>query len=251
MFIRDREGLAEMMAADGPIVDCVRLTVAGKAEQVKVDMNPKANSLEKLLGGSVTFVGMYSEGELILMRATNGKGLNKTVLPRPFQDEEVKGDMFVVRMDAASEPENITLKEWNAFVKEVAERPVEDEDEEEEDEDDEELADEDDEEEDEEDEEGEMELGSDEEEGLEGIETILRAQLASQFRAANDDTDPTEEELDEMMAQMKETGLFDQAAARIATLLGGLEEQEEEDDEEDEEEEEEVRPPKKSRRGKK
>ena len=36
-------------------------------------------------------------------------------LPTPFDTEEVRGDMLLVRMDKDSEPQNLTAAEWTAF----------------------------------------------------------------------------------------------------------------------------------------
>merc|ERR1712086_718508 len=251
-------GLEEMMAAEGPVVQAIQIGVDASVKQIELDMNPKANSLEKLLGGPVTFVGMYDDGDLIVMCAKNVKGkVNKYTLPAPFADEKVKGDMMVVKMDSGSEPNSITLKQWNKFVKDTLENPPAERDEEEEDEDDEELMDEDDSQEEDSDEDGDMELGSDDEEEDQAgaIEAILTSNLMAQFAEQNG-KEPNDKEVEDMLASMKESGLYEQAAGRIAALLSGLggdaEEGEDgesvEDEESEEEEEEEAPPPKKKSR---
>merc|ERR1712166_1489350 len=248
-------GLEEMMAAEGPVVQAIRIGVDASVKQIELDMNPKANSLEKLLGGPVTFVGMYDDGDLIVMCAKNVKGkVNKYTLPAPFADEKVKGDMMVVKMDSGSEPNSITLKQWNKFVKDTLENPPAERDEEEED--DEELMDEDDSQEEDSDEDGDMELGSDDEEEDQAgaIEAILTSNLMAQFQEQNG-KEPNDKEVEDMLASMKESGLYEQAAGRIAALLSGLggdaeegEDGESVEDEESEEEEEEAPPPKKKSR---
>merc|ERR1712166_135592 len=250
-------GLEEMMAAEGPVVQAIQIGVDASVKQIELDMNPKANSLEKLLGGPVTFVGMYDDGDLIVMCAKNVKGkVNKYTLPAPFADEKVKGDMMVVEMDSGSEPNSITLKQWNKFVKDTLENPPAERDEEEEDEDDEELMDEDDSQEEDSDEDGDMELGSDDEEEDQAgaIEAILTSNLMAQFQEQNG-KEPNDKEVEDMLASMKESGLYEQAAGRIAALLSGLggdaeegEDGESVEDEESEEEEEEAPPPKKKSR---
>ena len=83
------------------------------------------------------------------------------------------------------------------------------------------------------------------------IEAILTSNLMAQFQEQNG-KEPSDEEVEDMLASMKESGLYEQAAGRIAALLSGLGgDAEEEEDEESEEEEEEAPPPKKkSRRNK-
>ena len=78
----------------------------------------------------------------------------------------------------------------------------------------------------------------------EAIEAILTSNLIAQFKQANGE-EPSAEEVEEMISEMKEDGLYDEAAARISELFGagadedGEESEEQEDKQEKQEEEQE------------
>jgi hypothetical protein len=70
----------------------------------------------------------------------------------------------------------------------------------------------------------------------ETVKGILKANLTTQFKQANGQ-EPTAEELEEMIDEMKEAGLYDRVAERISALLRADEQQQGEgDDEQDEDE---------------
>ena len=79
----------------------------------------------------------------------------------------------------------------------------------------------------------------------EAIKAILTSNLIAQFKQANGE-EPSAEEVEEMISEMKEAGLYDEAAERISELLGAgadedgedLEEQEEQEEQEEKQEEE-------------
>ena len=81
------------------------------------------------------------------------------------------------------------------------------------------------------------------------IEAILTSNLMAQFQEQNG-KEPSDEEVEDMLASMKESGLYEQAAGRIAALLSGLGGDAEEEEDEQSEEEEAPPPKKKSRRNK-
>jgi hypothetical protein len=58
------------------------------------------------------------------------------------------------------------------------------------------------------------------------IEAILTSNLIAQFKQANGE-EPSAEEVEEMISEMKEEGLYDEAAERISELLeAGADEEE-------------------------
>ena len=57
----------------------------------------------------------------------------------------------------------------------------------------------------------------------EAIRAILTSNLIAQFKQANGE-EPSAAELEEMISEMKAEGLYDEAAARISTLLGDADE---------------------------
>jgi hypothetical protein len=52
---------------------CVMLRASGVAEQLQVDMSPKLQETQKLLGGGATFLGQWEDLEVILM-VSEGSG---------------------------------------------------------------------------------------------------------------------------------------------------------------------------------
>merc|ERR1719453_2774571 len=93
------------MLEDMPEVDCVLLNVDGKEKQIKVDLNPQANQVVKILGGEAAFVGMFRVIDVIIMNLRNPskkEKKNKYKLPAPFDKEEVFGKMLLVRTPESS-----------------------------------------------------------------------------------------------------------------------------------------------------
>jgi len=220
------------MLKDMPTVKCVFLAVDGKQEERLVDLAPEANQVSKLLGGDGSFVGMYPSVDVIIMNLRNppkSAKVNKCKLPMPFDGEKIKGPMLLVRMVDAI-PKNFTMEEWKELV---ANPPVPEEEEESEEEELAELSGEEDED-DVEEEEEEGEEDSDEEDGTAALEGALKMQVAAKFEEENG-REASEEELESMFSQFKESGNFEKAMARLAAILGPASEEEDDEDEDDEE----------------
>ena len=62
-----RNALCVCVCVQGPVVKCVMLRASGVAEQLQVDMSPKLQETQKLLGGGATFLGQWEDLEVILM----------------------------------------------------------------------------------------------------------------------------------------------------------------------------------------
>mmetsp|Transcript_14379 Transcript_14379/g.19970 ORF Transcript_14379/g.19970 Transcript_14379/m.19970 type:complete len:174 (+) Transcript_14379:39-560(+) len=135
---------SSMLDGKGPICSCVLINDEGVAEEIEVDMTPKEETPKKLIGGRVTFLGQWTDLQVVVMVAdkpAEGAKENPHKLPFPFDSADVKGKILLVRMDESATPTNFTQGEYEAFAKDVKENPdkykhlaAEEEEEEEEDE---------------------------------------------------------------------------------------------------------------------
>jgi ribonuclease E len=80
----------------------------------------------------------------------------------------------------------------------------------------------------------------------EGLEQMLRAQVAAKFEEEKGN-EPTEEELESLFEAFKASGGFDKAMERISVLLGGLPDEDGDSEESEDEEEAEEVPAKKAK----
>lgn len=55
------------MLMQGPVVTCVVLRAGGQTEELQVNMSPRLQQTQQLLGGSATFLGQWEQLEVILM----------------------------------------------------------------------------------------------------------------------------------------------------------------------------------------
>jgi len=88
----------------------------GKLEEIDLDIDPVKNEIYKLLGGRQTFVGQWPEIDVVIMKAVDGSVKNENTLPPPFDEEEIKGKILLVRMDEYSLPQDFTLSEFKEFL---------------------------------------------------------------------------------------------------------------------------------------
>jgi hypothetical protein len=128
--------LASIMNSVGPIIKTVVVhphKTKAKPEEITVDMTPSLNPVVKVLGGNATFIGQYDypkpkNSTLVVMvvRESEREGLeaNNYTLKPPYDelddDDAIFGPILVIKMSEASEPLNLTLKEWKAFKGVVA-----------------------------------------------------------------------------------------------------------------------------------
>ena len=84
----------------------------GDIRDIELDIAPEKNEIYNLLGGRATFIGQWSDFDVVIMKNVNGITKNKNILPQPFSDEEVFGPILLVRMDEDSEPQDFTVREY-------------------------------------------------------------------------------------------------------------------------------------------
>jgi hypothetical protein len=88
----------------------------GDIRQIELDIDPKKNEIFLLLSGSATFIGQWPDLDVVIMKPQYGSSLNNNKLPPPFDTEEVRGSILLVRMDEESEPQDFTLTEYLSFL---------------------------------------------------------------------------------------------------------------------------------------
>jgi hypothetical protein len=89
----------------------------GNMIQIDLDIDPRKNEIFQLLSGSPTFIGQWPELDVVIMKPQYGVHLNNNKLPHPFDTEEVRGSILLVRMDENSDPRDFTLEEYLSFVR--------------------------------------------------------------------------------------------------------------------------------------
>jgi len=89
----------------------------GDVREVDLDIDPRKNQIFILLSGSPTFIGQWPDLDVVIMKAQYAEKLNNNTLPPPFDTEEVRGSILLVRMDENSDPRDFTLKEYLSFVR--------------------------------------------------------------------------------------------------------------------------------------
>ena len=86
-----------------------------KYEEIDLDIEPSKNEIFKLLGGRATFIGQWPEIDVVIMKSENAIIDNENILPSPFDTEDVKGKILLVRMDENSDHQDFTLSEYKLF----------------------------------------------------------------------------------------------------------------------------------------
>ena len=89
----------------------------GDVVEVDLDIDPRKNQIFYLLSGPPTFIGQWPDLDVVIMKAQYAEKLNNNKLPPPFDTEEVRGSILLVRMDENSDPRDFTLEEYLSFVR--------------------------------------------------------------------------------------------------------------------------------------
>ena len=142
----DAKALAKLMTTTGPVCKCVYVPcenatsaassssssastsaeVAGKPEEISLDMTPKICAPALKLGGSATICASYVDIDVIVMKlreAPESMAMNSHKLPAPFHEIEFKGPILLLRMDEESQPKDFPLEEYLAYREKVAKNP--------------------------------------------------------------------------------------------------------------------------------
>lgn len=86
-----------------------------RIEEIMLDISPDKNEVFQHLKGPATFIGQWPQKEVVIMKcrvSAMDLQTNENTLPIPFNLEVVQGPILLVRMDADSNPQDFTLKEY-------------------------------------------------------------------------------------------------------------------------------------------
>mmetsp|Transcript_10288 Transcript_10288/g.26120 ORF Transcript_10288/g.26120 Transcript_10288/m.26120 type:complete len:217 (+) Transcript_10288:85-735(+) len=117
-----------LMAKEGPVVKAVRMGEDGTVAEHTMDMTPRKDEITKVLRGKATFIGQYQDQGVVLLcvrdREEGVHGLNGGKLAAPFHalDEEVFGDVLMIKMSDDAEPLDFTLDEYHVLCTDQAEK---------------------------------------------------------------------------------------------------------------------------------
>jgi len=87
----------------------------GDIEEIEIDIDPKKNEIFKILQGRQTFIGQWEEIDVVIMKSQTATIKNENTLPKPFDEEDVRGKILLIRMDEHSEPQDFGLDEYTSF----------------------------------------------------------------------------------------------------------------------------------------
>ena len=105
--------ISNILEARGPTVRVVILRTDGTVDERLVDMSPSARPMESVLGGPITFNGQYIDEMVIIVRRQRHGIINTHILPPPFHNDTIRGDICLVRMDETATPQDYTREEYN------------------------------------------------------------------------------------------------------------------------------------------
>ena len=108
------EMLRELFAMSGPVITAVHVLADGTLKDIEMDMSPKLDTPGKVLGGSLSIVGQYENGVVVLTRRepSSNATVNPAKLPSPFNKEQIKGSFLLIKMDEASEPQSFSVADF-------------------------------------------------------------------------------------------------------------------------------------------
>jgi|TARA_B110000503_G_scaffold2102_1_gene2784 hypothetical protein len=90
--------------------------IENQLEEIELDIEPSKNEIFKLLSGRGTFIGQWPDIDVVIMKPEHGLIENENTLPFPFNGEEVKGKILLIRMDENAEPQDFTLNEYTELL---------------------------------------------------------------------------------------------------------------------------------------
>tara|TARA_Y100000741_G_scaffold223731_1_gene170795 strand:- start:1371 stop:1730 length:360 start_codon:yes stop_codon:yes gene_type:complete len=99
------------------------LKTNGTIQEITLDMSLHTNNISLLLQDKLTFAGQIlrepTNINAVIMYGANSqkKNLpkNTCILPKPFDDITIYGDIFIISMDNNSEPQNFTIQDYNDY----------------------------------------------------------------------------------------------------------------------------------------
>ena len=91
-------------------------------QEVTLDMSLYTNNISLLLNDKLTFLGqllrepIHTNAVIIYGANSHKNNLPKnTLIPKPFHNNTIYGDIFIISMDHNSEPQNFTIQDYNEY----------------------------------------------------------------------------------------------------------------------------------------
>lgn len=99
------------------------LKTNGNIQEITLDMSMYTNNISLLLQDKITFLGqilrepIHTNAVIIYGVNSQKKNLpkNTSILPKPFHDNTIYGDIFIISMDHNSEPQDFTIQDYNEY----------------------------------------------------------------------------------------------------------------------------------------
>ena len=99
------------------------LKTNGVIEEIKLDMSLHTNNISLLLEDKITFLGQILREPIrtnaVIIYGINSekKNLpkNTSILPKPFDNNIIYGNIFIISMDHNSEPQDFTIDDYNEY----------------------------------------------------------------------------------------------------------------------------------------
>lgn len=88
----------------------------GRIREVDIDVD--STDTFQLLKGPGTFIGQWPEIFVVIMKCRESPlelMPNENILPPPFENEETRGAVILIRMDEDAEPRDFTVTEYEQF----------------------------------------------------------------------------------------------------------------------------------------
>ena len=93
----------------------------GNISEIEVDISSEKTDIFRILKGPATFIGMCYDTNIVAMKCRESvfKLLeNRNKLPPPFDKDTdpIYGPVLLIRMNTASDPEDLTLEEFSQLA---------------------------------------------------------------------------------------------------------------------------------------
>jgi len=101
-----------------PVKAVLLYEIKNKIEEIRIDISKDPY---QLLKGNTTFIGQWPEINVVIMKNKTSMfelADNLNILPAPFNRDNVKGPILLIRMNEESEPEDFTIEEYKKFMEE-------------------------------------------------------------------------------------------------------------------------------------
>jgi len=96
------------------MVNCVLIS-EGEGHITDIEVDIKSDDIYRILKGTATFIGQLLDSDVVIMKCDSSffdLMENRNRLPYPFEEENVKGPILLIRMDEDANPQDFTVNEY-------------------------------------------------------------------------------------------------------------------------------------------